>query len=303
MTIIEKIYFGLRGNSFSFKLMMKLKELGVNDYIKWFLIRGNNVNSPDEQKMNEANEFIKKNHQRIEQMLNILEDDKSRKVWKAVMKYRAKGISIPRDLWSDTDQYFAKDIIHLEDNEVFIDGGAFIGDTVQHLMNFSKKSRVKVKEVIAFEPDPENVKILQKNFMRDKRVKIIRKGLSDKEKFLCFMPNGSSGNFLNYEADNAWGVFEKCNTIKVPVTSIDTIKDCQKATFIKMDVEGSELSALMGGYQTIKKNHPKLAICIYHSLEDMVAIIEYIHKIVPEYKIYVRHHTGNHSETVMYAVI
>lgn len=84
--------------------------------------------------------------------------------------------------------------------------------------------------------------------------------------------------------------------------NIDAVPECKNATFIKMDIEGMEWDALHGAVETIKRNHPKLAICIYHSDEDMIRIVEYIHEIAPEYKLYVRHHSKREYETVLYAV-
>ena len=52
----------------------------------------------------------------------------------------------------------------------------------------------------------------------------------------------------------------------------------------------------------IKRNKPKLAVCIYHSDQDMLEIIQYIHQLVPEYKLYVRQHSNMYYETVLYAV-
>lgn len=69
-----------------------------------------------------------------------------------------------------------------------------------------------------------------------------------------------------------------------------------------MDIEGAELKALEG-YQNILKAHkPKLAISIYHNFNDLWEIPLYIKKIVPEYKIYIRHHTNDFYETMCYAV-
>lgn len=73
-------------------------------------------------------------------------------------------------------------------------------------------------------------------------------------------------------------------------------------TFIKMDIEGAELEALHGCRDTIIKYRPKLAICVYHKPEDIIEIPSYIHEIVPEYKLYLRHHSKDLSETVLYAL-
>jgi hypothetical protein len=77
----------------------------------------------------------------------------------------------------------------------------------------------------------------------------------------------------------------------------------EKITFIKMDIEGSEPQALSGAEEIIKKQKPKLAICVYHKPEHLWEIPLYLKKIVPEYKIYIRHHTPLEYETVCYAVI
>jgi FkbM family methyltransferase len=84
----------------------------------------------------------------------------------------------------------------------------------------------------------------------------------------------------------------------------DTIDNrCSDATFIKMDVEGAEIDALYGAKNTIIKNKPKLAICIYHTNEHLFEIPLLIHEWVPEYKLYVRHHGEVTAETVVYAVM
>jgi hypothetical protein len=70
-----------------------------------------------------------------------------------------------------------------------------------------------------------------------------------------------------------------------------------------MDIEGSEIDALIGAKNTIMKNKPKLAICIYHKNEHLYEIPLLINEWVPEYKLYVRHHGEADAETVFYAVL
>ena len=80
------------------------------------------------------------------------------------------------------------------------------------------------------------------------------------------------------------------------VRKLDDVLKGERVTFIKMDIEGSELAALKGAANT-------LAICIYHSPQDMLKIPIYIKSLVPEYKIYIRHYTDMMLETVCYAVL
>jgi len=50
-------------------------------------------------------------------------------------------------------------------------------------------------------------------------------------------------------------------------------------TFIKMDIEGAELAALHGAERVIKQAHPKLAICVYHKIEDIYTIPQYLQSL------------------------
>ena len=53
--------------------------------------------------------------------------------------------------------------------------------------------------------------------------------------------------------------------------------------------------------EIIKKHHPKLAVCVYHSPDHIWTIPQFLHELVPEYKFYLRNYTGFTSETVLYA--
>lgn len=68
----------------------------------------------------------------------MLEDDFSRKTLQAVMKFRiSKKMSVLKG-YSVYPQYFQKDVFGPVENEVFVDGGAYTGDTVEsYLRNFA----------------------------------------------------------------------------------------------------------------------------------------------------------------------
>ncbi|GBR76374.1 hypothetical protein NO2_0935 [Candidatus Termititenax persephonae] len=53
---------------------------------------------------------------------------------------------------------------------------------------------------------------------------------------------------------------------------------------LKMDIEGSELEALTGAAETIKRYRPELAICVYHRGNDLVEVPRYIKSLNPNYK-------------------
>ena len=197
------------------------------------------------------------------------------------------------ECWSGNDQYFVEDIVKFNDGEVFVDGGGFIGDTAQVFIDMAKKAKVKFKKIIIFEPDQTNCDLIRKHFRRRDDVVVVQKGLSDREETLLFAGEGGGVMVVKDAAENAFSV---------PVIDLDSVPECQDATWIKMDIEGSEMDALKGAREVILRNHPKLTICIYHSNEDMLCIAEYIHELVPEYKLYVRCHKWDGTEAVLYAI-
>ena len=73
-------------------------------------------------------------------------------------------------------------------------------------------------------------------------------------------------------------------------------------SFMKMDIEGSELQALRGAAHQIEENRPKLAVCVYHKPEYFLEIWKYLRKLLPESRFFLRHHSpDNGTETVLYA--
>jgi hypothetical protein len=71
-------------------------------------------------------------------------------------------------------------------------------------------------------------------------------------------------------------------------------------SFIKIDIEGSEFSAICGAKKVILRNHPRLAISVYHKPGDFWRIPELILGIRDDYDILIRHYTESIYETVMF---
>ncbi|WP_026496522.1 FkbM family methyltransferase [Butyrivibrio sp. WCD3002] len=293
---IYRLYYSLQKNKLFFGVVAWLQShyitIFIGDLVNYPQNVRNRIN-PKKYKEKSWN-FFESNKQRVANVTNMLEDDKSKKAYMAAIGFRTTSRRFKRDEWSLCDQYFVEDIICLSKNEVFVDCGAYDGDIIRKLLRHSKKDKESsVKQVIAFEPGQLSGDFLRKHFCKDSRVLLVAKGVSDKEREVYFNDKGSSSKVTSKEQANK----------KILVTSIDQTPECKDATFIKMDIEGAEWDALHGARDTIVRNKPKLAICIYHSDEDMIRISEYIHEIVPEYKLFIRHHTRRDHETVLYAVL
>lgn len=254
------------------------------------------VNNPS-LAMKNAREYFQTHENDIKKVLDILSDDESKETYTKMIKFRQtmKYSTLPPNSYKS--QYFGNKYYDYSDGEVFIDCGAFDGDTVREFKKHMKKKNVKKYKCICFEPDEDNLRILKLNHPDAICHKM---GVWNECGELMFVGGGDSGSIVS--STEAEG-FPADEITSIPVCSIDDTEDCHDATFIKMDLEGSEQMALLGAKKTIIRNKPKLAICIYHSDEDMIKIPLLIHEMVPEYKLWVRQHSNGIPETVLYATV
>lgn len=229
---------------------------------------------------------------RLFETYELLGDHQSQKVFDAIVT-RVLGdgnnIDIMLDIF-EKNQYFPPDLIKLSDNERLVDIGAFNGDTIR---DFIGRTQGKFERIFSFEVDAVNFKALYENVRQmpeQSRIKIFNLGIWDSD------------------CDITYSIGESQSTVgsgkgKGHVVPLDDVLWDEKVTFIKMDIEGAEPHALRGARNTIQKQRPKLAICIYHDFKHLWEIPLYIKKLVPEYKVYLRHHTTLEYETVCYAVL
>lgn len=172
--------------------------------------------------------------------------------------------------------YFDMDLLQVSEEEVFVDLGAWRGDTIDDYINTYGAD--KYKNIYAYEIVDDNIELLKNKCRYDKRVIIRPVGVSDKKGIMYLSDNGTS---------DAQSLSESGTTEIQTVTLDEDIQE--KITFLKMDIEGAEKSAILGAKNHIKEDHPKLAISIYHSNNDLLDIFNLISEIQPKYKFYLRY--------------
>jgi FkbM family methyltransferase len=220
----------------------------------------------------------------------LLADGLSRETFKAFIGCKLGGAPEALAQVSRKEQYFPKGIIELSDREVFVDGGAYTGDT---LLTFMRLTGGSCKRCCAFEPEPANAAKLKATVEKRglRGVTVLNKGLWSEPAALPFAVwHGTSASAVSGDGE-----------VSVEAETVD--RAAPDATFIKLDIEGAELAALKGAAQTIKRNRPKLAVCVYHKPGDLYEIPLFIRSLVPEYRLYLRQHQPVACETVLYAVI
>ena len=259
------------------------------------------------------------NLEKLIALSDSLEDDYSRMSWLCILMYRmtlnpfyleACAVGMANDDFNFNSYSTNRQFFDFSDDEVYVDGGAFTGDTIEL---FLKATDGRFKHIHAFEPSLQNngkirdrLGRLQYDYIEPfaGRFTLHEKGLWDSDATLRFNPSLAVNSFsdgepatplaahlvesglLNHIYDE---VVEDEVSVSVPVTSIDNSTDCA-ATFIKLEIEGSELKALHGARKTIERNRPKMAISIYHKPEDLATLTSFVLETKQNYKLGFRQH-------------
>ena len=220
---------------------------------------------------------------------SLLADEPSREAflgqlaWRLTLDYPSLPTPSPA-----SETYFIPEIVPVA-HEVFVDCGAFDGDSVEAFFGWNPDGRA-----VAIEPDPENAVALQGRMVRlgrERDVTVHQAAAAAAPGELRFEANGTAGSNLNGEG----GTVVRC-------ARLDGLLADERPTFMKMDVEGAELDALKGATETIRKHRPVLAICLYHKLEDLWQIPLFIDSLGVDYEYRLRVHAEECWEIVLYAV-
>lgn len=228
---------------------------------------------------------------RLRQARGEFTDSRSLEVFDAILE-RALGGSEAIGLMPsicEPNQYFQANVVPLTSQECYVDIGAYDGDTVGY---FVKAVNGRFERIHAFELDPVNFRLLEQNvgkLPRPKHIKIYNLGVWDTECDISFSTGKSQSTVGSGEN-------------RGHVVPLDTILADQTVTFIKMDIEGAELHALRGAQRIIQRQGPKMAVCVYHHLSHLWEVPLYLRSLLPDHKLYLRHHTNLEYETVCYAI-
>jgi len=238
--------------------------------------------------------FSERNQAKIDKLYKLFEDEESRKTFFHILKYRLTfdPANIAR-IRSKYDMYFEPPIITLGASEVFVDCGAFTGDTLKIFYRYTKG---RYARVYAFEPDRLNFQKFKKTIERSRwpRISVFNKGVYSSSGKFCFSELGTVSSCISSG---------RKNEIRRQFVRLDGfLKRDEKVTFIKMDIEGAEIDALRGARRIIRQDKPKLVICVYHWPSNFWNIPLLIKELNPGYRVYLRHYSDYVDETICYAV-
>jgi FkbM family methyltransferase len=184
-------------------------------------------------------------------------------------------------------QYFPTDLLQLSDNEVFVDCGAYDGDTIA---DFRRASNDRFERIIAFEPDPANFDSLQSTVNGDQRISLQPYATGARHETLRLSMAGTGSRI------------SETGTCVIEAIALDEALTDMAPTYIKFDIEGSEPAALEGGRKTIARFRPKLAVCVYHAPDHLWSILLRVSELLPDSRFSLRTYAADGFECVCYCL-
>lgn len=236
-----------------------------------------------------AKKHLMEHKEQYSEVYNLLADDQSRYVMEKVLRGRMSARYSDFEDARTEEFYYPSDLFTFGDDEVMVELGSNDGETLQEFIECCPN----FKRAYCFEADKVCIGQLNKlTKSYGDRIKIIPKIAWDQHETLEFACNNGDGS----SKVTTQGIGDLLETALVDE------EVTEKISYMKMDIEGSEMRALRGAKRQIQQNKPRLAVSVYHRNEDIVDIPQYLLSLRPDYRIYLRHHGWDDSDTVLYAL-
>lgn len=273
---------------------IKTKYLQIDDYnknaIEKFLAQFNywgklNYAEGEFEELKLRAEVLKNHVDDFDNLFDKLGDYRSKKVLYGILNYwynsDFNALGSARE--ENYSQYFDLDLIKPVAEEVYVDVGAYTGDTILNYIN----TYGLYKKIYAYEITESSIKIMQNTLKDFANIDIRKLALKDINGDMHVTTNSisASANTVTDEGEEK----VKC------VTLDDDLKE--KITLIKMDIEGSEEKALIGATNHIKNDTPKLLISVYHNHDDLWKLPKLINSISDNYTFYLRYFGNRYYPT------
>lgn len=230
---------------------------------------------------------------------DMLEDELSKRSYANMILVRMLYAEQDQTLVREKTYYDVPEFTVADESEVYVDCGAYTGDTVELYLS---ERQGKFGKIVAFEPFGGNfhamevrvTRLVQEWGFNKKKIELVQAGIGEKTyKSELKVDNHADGCALSGESAHG----------DISVITLDNYFKEQIVSFIKADIEGYERRMLCGAENVIQRDKPKMAICIYHSAYDMCRIAPKIKEICPDYRLSVRQHSHDILDTVLYAYL
>jgi FkbM family methyltransferase len=223
---------------------------------------------------------LKDNISRLEWLYDNLADPLSRRSLNALIRFH---LTWDYSEWREIALYYCdvvdSQIFPFYDDEVFVDCGSYIGDTVMQYINTVNQ---QYKRVYTYDISRKSIEIIRKNLEQCANVVINHKGTGDRNTEMAEVGVDQAFHGNKLSANGAGNLVEMVKVVRLDDDITEPI------TFLKIDCEGMDKETMRGAKVHIQKYHPKIHIDSYHKLADIVDIPELIRSFDPTYCLFLR---------------
>ena len=222
-------------------------------------------------------EFYNAHYDEILKAYGHFADEESKNAYASIINYKLSGkMRYLMDAYSTKDELYAE--ISASQIKTYIDAGAYNGDTSKEAIRYFQD----LCEIVAIEPDPKNYKKLIKfsETLDSPRIKAVNAAVWNHDGAGEF---SSSGNRNSSISSTTSYQHKETDVSLISIDSLEISPD-----YIKYDVEGAELEALIGSHETIERAHPTLLVSLYHRSRDIFDIPNYLSDNYPFYRMVLR---------------
>ena len=222
-------------------------------------------------------EFYNAHYAELIEAYGRLADEDSRRVFASVVNYKLTGrLSYLLENTVTKDGLYSELPCHTVRS--YIDAGAYNGDTLREAIEYFPS----LESAVLIEPDTKTYRRLEKylSTLKTPRVRALNMAVWDSVGEASFQSAGNRNSSVCATAS-----FEHRDT-DVETVTVDALG--AQPDYVKYDVEGAELEALLGSKSTIDTYHPTLLVSLYHRSRDLYSLINYLGREYPFYKMKLR---------------
>lgn len=134
--------------------------------------------------------FYKRNQDRVIKNAGLFDEEESRNIYLQAITFRRTHRLKDRPAFCKEQEYF-NSLVKLLPDEILIDCGAYVGDTIQDFISWSKN---KYMRIVAFEPDCANYKQLQDSCKGIRNCCCFNAGVWKESGRICFQEGKLAGS-------------------------------------------------------------------------------------------------------------
>jgi FkbM family methyltransferase len=212
--------------------------------------------------------FVARDFSSFRALHDRVDDDRSRAVLAAVLETMLTGDRTHLLPVFEKDQYFALPQFCGIEREIYVDAGAYVGDSLER---FVWTHYGVFEKAIAFEPGPRQFLALGNRTGR-----LLTEWALDAGQIELVPAALGARSGIEHAATQSGQMTSLAvgsGDEKIRIVRLDDHLAGSRVSFLKADVEGMEMPLLEGAAETIRRYRPKLAICVYHSPQLMETVL------------------------------